>query len=338
MAKEWTEDEVLQMVRAFQPACILTAAADLDIFTQLDNESMTAQMLSDKLGSDLRATTMLLDALTALGFLTKRKNQYIVPAQIAEILTETGCRNILPAVRHLANCHRRWLQLAQVVKTGRPADVPASIRGETADRDAFIGAMDVFSTSLVSQIIKHLQPLSFQHLLDIGGASGSWTIAFLRAVPKAKATIFDLPDVIPLAQKRIAGAGLSNRVTFAAGDFYSDKLPMGADFIWLSAVTHQNSRQQNRTLFAKIHSALQENGIVVIRDVVMDESRISPRAGALFAVNMLVGTEAGGTYTFDEFQEDLSRVGFIEVTLLYKGEYMNSLIRAKKTPKSSFSD
>ncbi len=338
MTKEWTEDKVLQMVRAFQPACILTAAADLDIFTLLDNEPMTAQMLSDKLGSDLRATTMLLDALTALGFLTKRKNQYIVPAQISEMLTESGCRNILPAVRHLANCHRRWIQLAQVVKTGRAAEVQPSIRGEAADRDAFIDAMNVFSAPLASQIIEHLQPLSFQHLLDIGGASGTWTIAFLNAAPKAKATIFDLPDVIPLAEKRIADAGLLDRITFAAGDFYSDKLPMGADFVWLSAVTHQNSRWQNRTLFAKIHSALQEDGIVVIRDVVMDESRISPQAGALFAVNMLVGTEAGGTYTFDEFREDLTRAGFTEVTLLYKGEYMNSLIRAKKSLKSSFPD
>lgn len=333
MAKQWIEEEVLQMVRAFQPSCILTTAADLDIFTLLDNEPMTAQMLSDKLSSGLRAATILLDALTALGFLTKQKNQYIVPAQIAEMLTETGCRNILPAVSHLANCHRRWLQLAQVVKTGRPAEVPPSIRGETADRDAFIGAMDVFSAPLVSQIIEHLKPLSFQHLLDIGGASGTWTIAFLNAVPKAKATIFDLPDVIPLAEKRIAEADLNDRVTFAAGDFYSDELPKDADFVWLSAVTHQNSRRQNRALFTKIYSSLQENGIVVIRDVVMDESRISPQAGALFAVNMLVCTEAGGTYTFDELQEDLSHAGFTEVTLLYKGEYVDSLILAKKPPK-----
>lgn len=338
MAKERTEDEILQMVRAFQPACVLTAAADLDIFSVLNNEPMTAKSLSAKLGSDLRATTILLDALTALGFLVKRKDQYIVSAQIAEVLTEAGCRNILPAVRHLANCHRRWIKLAEVVKAGKPNEVPPGIRGDAADRDAFIGAMNIFSAPLVSYVIDCLQPLSFQHLLDIGGASGTWTIAFLHAVPKARATLFDLPDVIPSAKKRIAEAGLSDRVTFVAGDFYSDKLPADADLAWLSAVTHQNSRQQNRELFAKVYSALQENGTFVIRDAVMDESRTSPEAGVLFAVNMLVGTEAGGTYTFDEFREDLLHAGFTDVTLLYKGEYMNSLIRAKKLPKFSFSD
>jgi len=329
MAKQWKEDEVLQVVRAFQPACILTAAADLDIFSVLNNKPMTAQLLCNKIGSDLRATTFLLDALTALGFLTKQQNQYIIPAQIAEMLTENGCRNILPAVRHLANCHRRWLQLAQVIKTGKPAEVSPSIRGYAADREAFIGAMNVFSASFASQIIEHLQPLSFQHLLDIGGASGAWTIAFLNAVPNATATIFDLPDVIPLAKKHIAEAGLSSRVDFVGGDFYSDELPKSADFVWLSAVTHQNSRRQNRELFTKIYSSLQKTGILIIRDVVMDESHTSPETGALFAVNMLVGTEAGGTYTFDEFREDLTHAGFTEVKLLHKGEYMNSLIRAE---------
>ncbi len=330
MAKQWTEDEILQTVRAFQPACVLTAAADLDIFTLLKSEPMTAQSLSAKLGSDLRATTILLDALTTLGFLIKRNNKYIVPAQVAEILTEGGCRNILPAVRHLANCHRRWLQLAEVVRTGRPAEVPPSIRGEAADRDAFIGAMNIFSTPIVSQVIDCLQPLSFQQLLDIGGACGTWTIAFLHAAPQAKAILFDLPDVIPLAKKYISDAGLIDRVTFITGDFYSNQLPAGADFAWLSAVTHQNSRKQNCELFTKIYSALQEDGVLVIRDVVMDESRTSPESGALFAVNMLVATEAGGTYTFGEFREDLSHAGFVEVTLLYRGKYTDSLICAKK--------
>ncbi len=338
MAKQWTEDRVLQIVRAFQPACVLSAAADLDIFTLLKNEPMTAQSLSAKLSSNLRATTVLLDALTALGFLIKRKNKYIAPPQIADLLSETGCHNILPAVRHLANCHRRWLQLAQAVKTGKPAEAPPSIRGEAADRDSFIGAMNIFSTPIIPHVINCLQPLSFKHMLDIGGASGTWTIEFLKSVPQANATLFDLPDVIPLAQKRITEASLSKRVSLVAGDFYKDDLPASVDFVWLSAVTHQNSRQQNRELFSKIYSALQENGILVIRDVVMDESRTNPQTGALFAVNMLVATESGGTYTFDEFREDLSHAGFVDATLLYRGEYMNSLIRAKKPPKSSFSD
>ena len=330
MPKQWTAEQVLELVRAFQPACILAAAAELDVFTALANHSMTAACLATKLGTDSHATAVLLDALAALDLLEKQQDTYSVPAEVAEILTEQSPHNVLPGVRHLGNCLRRWAQLAQVAKTGTPAEHVPSIRGEEADVAAFIGAMHNFCAPVADEIIQRLRPLRFRHLLDIGGASGTWTIAFLRAVPDAKATLFDLPEAMRLAQERIAKAGLSNRVNLVAGDFYEDDLPAGADFAWVSAITHQNSRRQNRALFAKVHAALEEDGVIAIRDVVMDESRISPPAGALFALNMLVGTEAGGTYTFDEFQQDLLHAGFTSVTLLHHDERMNSLIRAKK--------
>ncbi len=331
MTKQWTADEALNIVRAFQPACVLAAAAELDIFTALHKRPMTAQSLAAELSCDPRATTILLDALTALGFLTKQANKYSVLPEVAEILTEKEPRTVLPIVCHLGNCLRRWSKLTQVTQTGRPAESSPSIRGAASDQAAFIGSMHSFSSLTANQIIDELKPLTFKHLLDVGGGSGTWTITFLRAAPEARATLFDLSDVIPLAKQRIADAELSDRVTFVAGDYCEDDLPSGADFVWLSAIAHQNSRKQNRALFAKIHTALQTNGVLLIRDVVMDESRTYPAHGALFAVNMLVATEAGGTYTFDEFQEDLSNVGFTYVTLIRRDEFMNSLIRATKT-------
>jgi len=329
MSGQWTVEEILNVVRAFQPACVLTVAAELDVFSVLCKKPMTAKSLAGKLNSDIRATTILLDALAALGLLAKKGDKFSVPAEVAEILTEKGRRNILPAVRHLGNCLRRWSQLAQVTQTGKPPDREPSIRGEAADLAAFIGAMDNFSAPIVCQVIDCLGPLTFRRLLDIGGGPGTWTIAFLRAAPGARATLFDLPEVMPLARQRIADAGLSDRVSLVAGDFYVDDLPAGADFAWLSSVAHQNSRQQNRALFAKIHAALRENGVLVIRDIVMDESRTEPVAGALFAVNMLVGTESGGTYTFGEFQQDLTKAGFKKVTLIPRDEVMSCLIRAE---------
>ncbi len=128
----------------------------------------------------------------------------------------------------------------------------------------------------------------------------------------------------------MAEAGLSDRVTFVPGDFYADPLPAGADFVWLSAIAHQNSREQNRELFGKIHAALDAGGSVIIRDIVMDESRTRPAGGAMFAINMLVGTEAGGTYTFEEYRADLEAAGFFDVKLLRRDEWMDSLIQARK--------
>lgn len=333
MPKQWTVDEISNAARAFQPACVLTAAADLDIFSVLHNSPMTAQALAAELHTDPRATAVLLDALTALELLTKQNNTYSVPPNLTELLTETSPNNLLPMVRHLANCLRRWVQLARITQTGKPPERTPSIRGEAADNAAFIGAMHNFSAPAAAEVVSRLQPLNFTHLLDVGGASGTWTIAFLQAASQAKATLFDLPHAIPMAEKRLTEAGLSDRVTLLAGDFYEDDLPTGADFTFLGAIAHQNSREHNRALFVKVHAALKEDGLVVIRDVVMDPSHTSPPAGALFAINMLVATPAGGTYTFDEYAEDLTSAGFAEVTLVHRDEFVNSLIRAKKKQK-----
>jgi predicted O-methyltransferase YrrM len=330
MVKSWTATELMEVVRAFQPACIIAAAADLDLITPLATSPMTAIQLAARSNSDPRATAVLLDALAALNLLKKDRDVYVVAPDVAALLSERSPTNVLAAVRHQANCLRRWVQLARVVQAGRPAESAPSVRGRAADCEAFIGAMDSFALVAAPEIGAKLKMLRFHHLLDIGGASGTWTIAFLQAAPQAKATLFDLPEVIPLARKRLSAANLLDRVSLVAGDYNQDDLPAGADLAWLSAVAHQNSRAQNRILYAKIHEALTAGGVLVIRDIVMDRSRVSPVSGALFAVNMLVGTEGGTSYTLDEFRDDLTLAGFVDVELLHKDPGMSSLIIARR--------
>ncbi len=330
MNKHWTAEQIMELARGFQPVCVLAAAAELDLFEVLRDGPRNAKEIADCLGTDLRATKTLLDALAALDLLTKQNEQYGLADGVAEVLTAGAACTVLDMVRHQANCLRRWAQLAEVVKTGRPAESKSSIRGAEQDYAAFIVAMDNLARQTAPMLVGELVALKFNHLLDIGGASGSYTIAFLKAIPTARATLFDLPEVIPLARHRIAEAGLSDRVTLVAGDFYQDELPAGEDFALLSAIVHQNSRAQNRELFTKIHRALTNGGQLLIRDVIMDESRTRPPAGALFAINMLVATEGGGTFTFNELQEDLMTCGYGHVQLLRRDDWMNSLVRAVK--------
>jgi len=328
MAKRWTAQEVLDLSRSFQSACVLTAAAVLDVFTPLHTKPTTANALACELGTDPRATAILLDALVALKFLSKQGEEYSVPEDVAGLLTEQSADNVLPMVRHLANCLRCWAELPKVTQTGKCAETAPSVRGADADREDFIGAMNTISRPVADKVIDIIQPSKFHHMLDIGGGPGTWTIAFLRAVPEARATLFDLPAVVSMAEKNFTEAGLTDRVSLAGGDYYTDVSPVGADLAWLGAICHQNSRQQNRNLFVNVHNALVDDGVIVIRDVIMDPSHTSPASGALFAVNMLAATEAGGTYTFDEYREDLCTAGFGEVTLVHRDEFMNSLIRA----------
>ena len=330
MAKQWTALEVLDFSRTYQPACILTAAAALDVFTSLHAKPLTAGALASELGTDLRATIILLDALVALQLLDKQDEKYSVPEDVAEQLSERSADNVLHMVRHIGNCLGRWAELPKVIKTGKCAETGPSIRGAEADREDFIGGMNIISRPIAAGVMDKIQPVRFRHMLDVGGGPGTWSIAFLRAAPQARVTLFDLPEVIPIAEKQFAEAGLTERVTLIEGDYYTDALPEGADLVWLGAICHQNSRKQNRDLFSKVYTALADDGVVIIRDVVMDPSHTSPAGGALFAINMLVGTKAGGTYSFDEYKEDLNAAGFAEVTLIHQDEFMSSLIQARK--------
>ena len=110
----------------------------------------------------------------------------------------------------------------------------------------------------------------------------------------------------------------------------SDDLPDGADFAWVSAICHQHSRRQNRELFAKVFRALVPGGRIALRDVVMEPGRTQPVRGRLFAINMLVNTDSGGTFTFKEYVEDLQSAGFENPQLQVKHEAMNSVVVAEK--------
>jgi precorrin-6B methylase 2 len=324
---------ILEMVRGFQPSCVVIAGAELDVFTLLHLEPQTAAQLATRISVDLRATIILLDALAALGLLDKSSASepvYRVPPPVAEVLAEGGSQSQLGMIRHLGNCLRGWGQLAKVVQRGEPAARRPSVRGAGEDLASFIRAMHEVSEPLAMPLVSSLGPLSFTHLLDLGGASGTWTIPFLQLNPAARATIFDQPDVLPMAKRRMADVGLARRVRLVAGSFYTDALPTGADLAWVSAIVHQNSRAQNRALFAKVFTALVPGGRILIRDIVMDASRTRPVGGALFAVNMLVATPKGGTFTFDELREDLSAAGFTTAALLRQGEWMDSVVGAVK--------
>jgi SAM-dependent methyltransferase len=322
--------KILEMSGDFMAACVVGAAAELDLFTVLGEESESASELAEKLRADRRATAVLLDAVAALGLLEKRDGLYSVPAGLRPLLTAGTPQTLLPMIQHRTNVLRAWAQLAWVTRAGIPCPRQASIRGPAADRAAFVAAMHSVSAPVADDLVARLGPPKLRHLLDVGGASGTWTIAFLRAVPGSQATLFDLPDAVAQARDHFAGTEFGGRVRLVPGDFYTDDLPGGADFAWVSAITHQHSRQRNRALFAKVYAALEPGGRIAVRDVVMEPCRTRPVQGAMFAINMLVNTESGGTFTFDELAEDLQAAGFVRPEWTVKSDAMSSVVTATK--------
>jgi ubiquinone/menaquinone biosynthesis C-methylase UbiE len=190
--------------------------------------------------------------------------------------------------------------------------------------------MHTIASRLAPGIVTAIKPVEAKKLLDVGGASGSYTQAFLETYPDMKATLFDLPPVIKIAQTFLTDTYLIDRITFAAGDFYKDELPKGHDLALLSAVIHQNSPEQNTELYRKIYRALQPGGRLVIRDHIMNPDHTQPISGAFFAVNMLVVTHEGRTYSFEEIKASLESAGFTKINLIQPDEQMNGLIEGFK--------
>jgi precorrin-6B methylase 2 len=313
MQAKHTADSILETARGFMASRILLCGAELDIFSLVVRESLTAEQIATVKKADLRAMTILLDALSALGFLVKTGGRYQTAPSAAELLNSEAPESILPMVLHMGAVWRNWSSITDIVLDKTKAGMKKGGALAEDNIKAFIGAMHVVASKMAPKVVAAINPGSARNLIDVGGGSGSYTLAFLSAASEMKATIFDLPPVIEMARERIQAAGLAHRVNLVPGDFYRDELPAGHDLAILSAIIHQNSPEQNETLFGKMYRCLDPGGRIVIRDHVMSPDRTEPLEGALFAVNMLAGTAGGNTYTFEEIEAGLAAAGFTRI-------------------------
>lgn len=317
----------LDEVRSFMKSRVILTAAQLDLFTLLDRNPSSAQTLAQTTKADLRALTRVLDCLVTFGHLTKTDDIYALTDKGA-LFSPDHPDSVLPMVLHLAHIWQNWHHLTETVCRGTNPHRQSVVHSGSEALTAFIGAMHVVGKNLARDIAASLNLSPFKQLLDIGGASGTYTIAFLERQPSLRAVIYDLPEVLPMAQKRLEAHGLLNRVRLVAGDFYKDPLPTGCDLALLSAIIHQNSPEENLALYRKIHDVLEPGGCLLIRDHIMEPDRTHPPAGALFAINMLVNTQGGDTYTFEETKAALQEAGFRTVAWLRKGPQMDCLVQA----------
>ncbi len=323
-------DEILRLAQNFMESRILLSGAELNLFTLLNPAPLSAQEIARRIGADLRGLTVLLDALSAMGLFVKQNDTYRCANSVSSFLSKDAPNSVLPMVLHAAHLWQRWSGLTDAVRGTIVSKDVVKSSWSAEELRAFIGAMHVIAAPRAHEIVVAATPGSSKALLDVGGASGTYTIAFLQVVPEMKATLFDKPEVIEMARKRLSKAGMLNRVALVPGDFYQDEFPPGHDLAFLSAIIHQNSPEQNLDLFNKVFRSLNREGRILIRDHVMEPDRIRPKEGAIFAVNMLLGTPGGSTYTLEEIKTGLSQAGFTRIHLLKKGEHMDALVEAFK--------
>ncbi len=328
---QWNRESLLALSRSFMLNRILLSAAELRLFDLLAPQPLSLDEVCAHTHFKPRGIRILLDALAANGLLCKdEKGRYSMTEETARLLTTTSEESVLPMVLHGAALWKSWSNLTEVVRRGENVFRVGIDDRPDHEIESFIGAMHVIGQKMATGIAESLDLTSFTRLLDVGGASGTYVIAFLTRAPNLTATIFDLPKVTNIARLRIEREGLAHRVTVTPGDYTRDELPSGYDLVLLSAIIHSNSREENVQLYQKAFRALEPGGSILVRDYFMDSTRTYPPSGAVFAVNMLVATRAGDTYTLDEVKEDLASAGFVNIRLVLDGTNMDQVIEGQK--------
>jgi SAM-dependent methyltransferase len=305
-------DELMGMIRGYQESRILLTAIELDVFTAVECGAgpATAAGIAAGLKTDARATGMLLNALVALGLLTKQADAFANTPAARRFFLAGAPDDARMALRHNVNLWSTWSTLTQCVREGH-----AVRNREMRDRgddwtEPFIAAMQRNAAFRAPVVIGALDLARVKRVLDVGGGSGAYAAAFVRATPDLEVTVLDLPNVTPLTRRYLAAAGVGDRVRTADGDFRTDALGRDFDLVLLSAICHMNGPDENVILFRKVHAALAPGGQIVVHDFVQDDDKASPRSGALFALNMLVGTPHGSSYSGAEYSTWLTQAGF----------------------------
>jgi (2Fe-2S) ferredoxin/2-polyprenyl-3-methyl-5-hydroxy-6-metoxy-1,4-benzoquinol methylase len=308
-------DELTDMIRGFQASRVVLSAIELDMFSAVaeNGDNATAAATAARLGTDPRSTEVLLNALVALSLLTKRDGKYANAPLARRYLVRGERDDARDALKHSLSLWNTWSTLSERVKTGHVAAFrDMGNRGESWTVP-FIAAMHRNAAMRAPLVVRTVGAAGVGRVLDVGGGSGAFSIAFAQANPTLQAEVLDLATVTPIAAKHVAEAGLSDRVHVRVGDLRKDALGEGYDLVLLSAICHMLGPDENQDLLRRAHAALSPGGRIAIQDHVMNEEGTLPRAGAMFAVNMLVGTPDGCSFRESQYQAWLVAAGFRDV-------------------------
>ncbi len=304
-----TDERIWEMARGFQGSRVLLTAVELGVFGALGEGPRSSEQVASAIGADKRATDRLMNALVVLGLLVKQGDTFSNSPDAGELLVPGKPEYAGGALMHVANMWDSWSTLTRAVKTGTSV-----LEREGPDRQKwvkpFIAAMHYIAGGQAREIVGLIDLGGVRRVLDVGGGSGAYAIEFCRANPDLEVVVFDLPDVVSLTGNYVREAGLSGRITTTAGDYNADELGREFDLAFVSAILHANGPDENVELFKKCRRALRTGGRIVVQDFIIEDDRTSPPFAALFALNMLVATAAGDTYTEAEVMQWLSAASF----------------------------
>ena len=298
----------MRLASGFMAAKHLFAANELGLFEALADAPATLDALAARTGLTRRAARISADAMVALGLLEREGERYRNGPVADHYLTGRSPADLRPLLRFWDTIsYPAWEALAQALASGPPREVFDLDDDEQAIVSAGIEAILAGPADALGQVVDFSV---HQRLLDIGGGTGSWSIATARRYPHLHATIFELPVVAELTRARIAEAGLADRLSVVAGDALADDLPAGHDVFLLANLIHYWSPETNTELLRRVRAVAPPGGRLLLADFWTDPTHTEPLQAALMAGEFAVHMRDGDVYSVEEVREWLSRTGW----------------------------
>ena len=305
-------EDIRELAYSFRESRVLLSAVELKIFTVLDKHMMTPDEVSKKINADPRAADRLMNALCGMGLLRKVKGKFYNSDLSSKYLVE-GKPEFMGNLYHTNHLWKTWSHLTDSVKQGSSFTGDQNKVEKERWVEAFIGAMHYRGVKQGKILSMMIDLTNVKKMLDIGGGSAAFSMEIVKKNPSINAVVLDLPHVIPLTKKYVSEESLLDNFNFIEGDYLTKDFEDSYDLILLSAIVHINSYEQNKMLIKKCVDALNNNGMIIISDFVMNDDRTQPYHGTVFALNMLVGTASGDTYTEGEIREWFESAGISKI-------------------------
>lgn len=313
-----TPERLMQLTWGYAPPLILEAALRHRVFDVLDNGAKTIEEVEDATGASARGLTAVMNALVGLNFLSKdTAGRYSLTPESAAFLVSTKPTFQGGIILHCSEqLVPKWLRLNEIVATGRPVEAVNQERSGGEFFHKFVE--DIFSMSYgsaqklasVLDLDGSGQPVS---VLDLAAGSGVWGVALAQRSQRVQVTAVDWPEVIPVTRKTVARLGLMKRFQFVAGDLLAADLGHNHSVATLGHILHSEGEERSRALLRRTFDALASGGTIAVAEFLVNDERTEPLVGLLFAVNMLVNTDHGDTYSFREISGWLTEAGFVNV-------------------------
>ena len=319
---------ILQIGSGFWPSKVLLSAVELELFTQLGSEALTGEEIGARLGLHPRAIWDFLDGLVALGLLDREGDGHAARyrnTQDTAVFLDKNSPQYIGGILEMFNARlfRYWADLTDALKTGEPQNEVKytgkpmfdELYADPARLEQFMGAMTGISLGNFHALADKFDFSAYKTLCDVGGATGQLSLIVAARYPHLRCTSFDLPVVEPIAKKKIAAAGLAERVATASGDFFADPLPK-ADVITMGMILHDWNLERKMQLITSAYDALPEGGAFVVIENFIDDARRENVFGLMMSLNMLIEFGDAFDFTGADFTDWCTQVGFSRVEVV----------------------